>query len=495
MLYSMDIFQCINDIEKKFPVCSWRVGDIDVWPIVRLGLFYENIATVPIGNSHKSSILSTLINEIKLLFLCLYTIIRDNSHNASEHESDVVFLGWNADRTVKLSTGELACQNLDMIKVELQKRGYVLYALEYISGFVTKIPRYTCSDLSIFWKLFKVRCALKFNSQKEEKKLSQLIEVEEYLKKNGFNSSTCEETYISSYAKSLKAYAECFYGVLQQTQAKMGVVVCWYSNVSMSFILACRKKGIPCIDIQHGFAGGNKHEAYYNWINIPQDGYNIMPTNFWSWSDKDAAAINKWYCSENSNIKRAFVGGNYTQAYLLKYDLGSLWNKKLAEKIEKDRISVLVTLQPGFKLPEWFIVFIKTSENIQWFIRCHPVMDEIQQEFVDKVKNESNVACEIASACPLVSVLELCNLHITSHSSVVIDAESYGVKSVCLSTECFNYFKENINQGTCFYVTNAVELNEIIKRETACIKNNDAKSSRNDIDMSGIDNLIRLINQ
>jgi len=489
----MDFFQCINNIEKKFQVSTWRVGDVDVWPFVRIGLFDENDINIEDSSVYKQSFFSIVVHEIKILILSLYITVRDYAHHTSEHESDIVFLGYNADRTVKLSSGEVACQNLDMIKVELQKRGCDYYSLEFLSGLVAKYPRYTKSDLSISWKLFKTRFLLKIKGKKETCFFPLLNEVKNYLEENGFRHTTCDAATISNRAISMMAYSSCFLDILKKKQAKMGAVVCWYSHIGMSFVLACHRKGIPCIDIQHGFAGGNNHRAYARWINAPASGYNIMPTNFWSWSDEDAAAINKWYFSENSKIKRAFVGGNYTQAYLLKHDLGSLWHKKLAEKIEKDRISVLVTLQPGFKLPEWFIVFIKTSENIQWFIRCHPVMDEIQQEFVDKVKNESNVACEIASACPLVSVLELCNLHITSHSSVVVDAEPYGVKSVCLSKECFMYFQSSIENGTCYYVKDAEELNEIIDNEKAC-SNHAENKKRDEFDMLGIEELIKIIN-
>lgn len=486
----MDIFQYINDIEKKFPVSTWRIGDIDVWPIVRIGLFYENNAAQSACNSFENNKVSFVVYRVKTLFKSLYNIIADYKKNESIHKADVVFLGFNATRTVKLSSGEMACQNLDMIKKELFQREISTCSLELLSSIHSKTPRYTKSNLYINFEIIKKRCIYYFKKNKDSVYLPQIDEVRIYLQKNGVSISNCEDDVIRKKVNIIKAYSECFAKVLEYILPKMGVVVCWYSLINMAFLRECRKKGIPCVDIQHGAAGSTNHKAYSRWINVPIGGYNTMPTNFWCWSDKDALAINEWYDDAVGN-HRAFVGGNYTQAYLIKNDIGNVWKKKVEQIIQYDKIRILLTLQPGVVFPEWFTNYIISSENIQWLIRKHPVMDTIQQEFINKVKQKDNVEYEVASNCPLVILLEVCHLHITSYSSVVLEAEEYGVKSVLLNQVGMDAYQDSISRGTCYFAPNNAALDDIIGckkwyQQTDFIKNSV-------VDVSGIEQLVNLI--
>lgn len=490
----MNIFDCVNDIEKDFPVADWKVDDIDIWPIVRINLFDENDEQALSGTSKKHR-LSGIINEFKLLMLSFYIFIRDFKHNDFLHKAEVFFWGYNADRTIRLSTGEVCCQNLDMIKERLKEKGYNEYMLENICNLKINIPRYGKSNVNVCFDLFKIKCKIKFMKlfgNKYDVYCPKINEVKRYLQSNGFLCNSCSELVLLNNGIHIKEYAKYFERILSRMNVKLALIVCWYSCTVMGLIYAARNKNIFCVDIQHGAAGGNNHRAYSRWYNVPQGGYNTLPTNFWCWSDDDAEAINSWYGIADG-INRAFVGGRTPQSYFLDKDYGNKWIELINQTRQHGKKMVLLTLQTGVTIPLWLINYIKNSINtIQWYIRLHPATDEIQQDIVNKLKKEKNVECKIASSCPLQLLLEFAFLHITSHSSVVLEAEEYGLKSVIVSEQAVNYFKASIERKMCYFAGNAKKLDKIIEEtsENMHVINHKSMETAN---KNGIKNLIKII--
>ncbi len=47
------------------------------------------------------------------------------------------------------------------------------------------------------------------------------------------------------------------------------------------------------MDIKHGVAG-KQSCAYGSWNSLPESGYEITPSIFWSWSKEDGEAIQAW---------------------------------------------------------------------------------------------------------------------------------------------------------------------------------------------------------
>ncbi len=492
----MNIFDCVNDIEKDFPVADWKVDDIDIWPIVRINLFYEN-NRINLAKIQKKHRLLDIFYEVKLLMLSFYVFIKDFKHNEFLHKSEVLFWGYNAGRTIRLSTGEVCCQNLDMIKEKLQEKGYKGYTLENISNLKVNIPRYTKSDVNVCFDLFKIKCKIKFMklfSNKHDVYCPKMNEVKRYLQSNGFLCNSCSESVLSNEGIHIKEYAKYFEKILSRIDANLVLLVCWYSCTAMGLIYAARRKYISCVDIQHGLAGGNNHRAYARWYNVPQGGYNTLPTNFWCWSADDAEVINSWYGIDDG-INRAFVGGRTPQSYFLDSDKdhGNKWIEMINQTRQHEKKMALLTLQTGTPIPLWLINYIKnTIDTIQWYIRLHPVTDNIQQDIVNELKKEKNVEWKIASSCPLHLLLEFTFFHITSHSTVVLEAEEYGVKSVIVSEQAVNYFKASIERKMCYFAGNAKKLDKIIEEtsENMHVINHKSMEIAN---KNGIKNLIKII--
>ena len=88
----------------------------------------------------------------------------------------------------------------------------------------------------------------------------------------------------------------------------MGFVVTYYGSIGMAFDLACREFGIPSFDIQHGVQG-SLHAAYGRWLRLPVNGYELLPSFFLCWSQKEKSVIEEW-SNKFSKWHRPLVHGN-----------------------------------------------------------------------------------------------------------------------------------------------------------------------------------------
>ena len=85
----------------------------------------------------------------------------------------------------------------------------------------------------------------------------------------------------------------------------------YYSLDSMALILAGHRLGIPTINIQHGVQS-KTHPAFTRWLNIPRNGYEILPNEFHCWDPLSSDIIWDWAKTTNKHSSKV-VG--YPWAY------------------------------------------------------------------------------------------------------------------------------------------------------------------------------------
>ena len=485
----MDILDAINEIEERFPVTKWKVDDVDIWPWVRIGVAEENAA---VNNIHLDNAGNTFVKRVlsplKILLSSVYTSIIDYNHSEKIHPADVIFFSSNVTRTVCFPSNQYACQNVDAIKMLLGKLNYSSYTMENLELLPVKYPRYTRSDLMIVWKLFLLRLKNKIMKHEISVFLPDYDEVKTYLMGNGIKCTCLNRDLISHTGNSISVLTDFFYQVLVKTGAKTGLVVCWYTYMQMAFLKACRMAGIPGIDIQHGLAGGNGSAAYIKWSHIPEKGFNTMPTHFWCWTENDKESVNRWlYNSKSDNY--AFVGGNPLELLCSLGEIRKEWLERLAVVTDCNKNRVLLSLQTGFALPDWVIECIsKTEDKVQWFIRCHPAFDTVQEKFLNVAKQYSNVEVDVATSCPLPILFDVIQFHVTSHSAVVNDATRHGIKSAVVSKTGVNYFKQQILNENIYYASDSIALMELIDK--CCIRDKCSKITHT---ADGVGEIIKLI--
>ena len=97
-----EVMDLINEIEEKFPVDTWVVDDIHVWPLIRIplamSLYKEDMGSH--GDNNTKPLFKKIAPKISGIFSSLKAFILDREHNESyKRKADVVFLSNSICRT------------------------------------------------------------------------------------------------------------------------------------------------------------------------------------------------------------------------------------------------------------------------------------------------------------------------------------------------------------------------------------------------------------
>ncbi|NJN12566.1 MAG: hypothetical protein HC836_39250 [Richelia sp. RM2_1_2] len=240
----------------------------------------------------------------------------------------------------------------------------------------------------------------------------------------------------------------------------------------MAICAACNELGIPSVDIQHGIQG-DIHIAYGNWSKVPKEGFKTLPSIFWNWNQSQAKYIDNWAVKNRKH--QTFVGGNpWDQVFqTISNNLGNSCKSEIDVLKIKDSnaVYILFTLQPmgDDLIPDFFFnLYNNSPDNWQWWFRLHPrqsLDDAIVKLLTDKY-NVSAYKIKLVSECPLNLILEHANLHITQFSSVVLEAENFGVPSICIHPNSVDMFSEQIDNGIALYCgENSEDLQKCIYQQ------------------------------
>lgn len=464
-----EILKFLNKIEKEFPVDTWQVEGVEIWPLIRTKIHFALLQENKIES--KSGLWDKIKVLLKEIFFTLYIKFKDRRQNEAIHNADVIFLSDNLDRNFEFLNLGWYDHNLDSVRVEMKKKGIKTYSMEVLSPH-TKVnfPRYTKS-LIINHSLILSKVKKFFSHFINKATQISLDNYDEFV-------NVCKESNVKISLDIELIYKEVMYINLlveyfkqriKTSNAKLGILQCWYGTVGMAFCMACNQMKIECVDIQHGIAGASDHVQYSKWEKIPKNNYyNCMPSCFWCWSVEDANAINAW--NDGKNNLNTIVGGK-TINLLWKNQSSEIvryYQKKFDEIFDKKRSLILLTLQPIVEYPEWLVELIKESKNyLYWGIRQHPTINEKQKKFIRRIECLENVNWKDTTKIPLEILLQNVDVHITGFSSVILDAEEFGVKSIMLDKLSRERFMLQFKRGNLILAESKEELINSIR---TCLK-------------------------
>src|SRR5262249_37500646 len=84
-----------------------------------------------------------------------------------------------------------------------------------------------------------------------------------------FHGLTPDE--IAASAARVRNLASFWSDLLERVRPRLALVTQYYDAEAMALLLACRERGIPSVDLQHGMQGA-LHFAYGRWSRIPRGG-------------------------------------------------------------------------------------------------------------------------------------------------------------------------------------------------------------------------------
>lgn len=472
------LVQFLIGLENKYPVDEWVVDGVHIWPLARnlIGAVLDNHIAGCWGKdvhvetqlSRQRTIAKKLVLYGKILMQTLLGNFKlsvcDSKHRQRLQFADVVILGDSIGRNVCMPNGELMEHNVDPIRYEFERRGYSVMRFEVINNSL-RYPRwgnsYIVDDL-IVKVLVKRKIAFFMGKGKKieypsfEQMIKECIEVcgnDEYINSRG----------ISGELKFIQYLSEEFLVLLKRIKPCMVLLTCWYSNTKMALTLAAHKLGVPVVDVQHGVAGGSgRHFAYCDWIHIPHGGYELLPDYMWVWNQADYNAIARWGMGAVTPI----LGGHPMNILWCnpENDILEYYHNKFEREFGREYPFILFSLQPGLNYPDWIVDFINTSHEYTWLIRLHPFVDENERVLLRKLEKRGNIIWESVEVFPLDFLLQHVSVHITSHSSVVIDSAEFSCPSIVLHPLACQLYDSQIKRGIACYAGNREELTVAIEK-------------------------------
>jgi hypothetical protein len=440
----------VDEIERNFPVASWKGGDVEIWPLARmqlyLDMYWANVGGAEVA-SHPLPL--RIIERLATPLTNLWKSRRDLAHCVVRPKpAYAVVLGDG----VSLDRVEDGWQDRygEPLIAALEKRGLGTFLMQ--SGDLSSLPWHRATFAA---NVIAARGSLTGFAATLPVDLPDHELVLQFLARNGERASSLSRDSLARRASSVFATAAAFERVLRIVKPTLAFVVTYYADLGPAFLLACRRQGIMSVDLQHCPQDG-AHKAY-GWSTLPDKGYATLPAVFWNWTEKDAAYIRSWAGKLASPWHRSLHGG-HTQltSFLNDGDPETkAWDAKfnaIGRSATYER-EILVALQPvGGYRAQWDALAAQIEAapaEWRWWIRRHPSSRAYQDAEYRRLVSlrMPNVIVDQALSLPLPALLRRISVLVSRFSGASAEAAAFGVPALFLSDEAYGQFSDLIERG------------------------------------------------
>jgi hypothetical protein len=438
----------VHEIEHRFPVTAWKSGDADLWPLARFDMYLDMYwAGVSSSPPRPRALPMRVLGRVLKPLVNLWRSRKDLSHwRGWPARAPVVMLGDGV--SLDRIKGGYQDRQGEALMTALERRGLATSLIQ--SGEVVRLPwrRPTfAANLVEAWgwllsPLFAGKPALPGHAQ-----------MTAFLAHNGVRAPSLNAAALARRARRLHASAFLFEQLLRVIKPRLAFVVSYYAGLGPAFILACRRRRIASIDLQHAPLEGAP--MAYRFSAYPATGYSTLPDLFWSWTQADAEAV-------RNSSHRSFCGGP-PQWSLFDPGQDGLWDQAFAGNYDRE---MLVALQPiGGHRGDWeaLVAVITTAPpNWRWWIRRHPASRPDQDvEFGPLLSLRApNIKIEEASCLPLPILLRRMSAVLSLASGTAVEAATFGIPAFFLSREAEGPFGDLISSGRA----SVIAIDEIVDR-------------------------------
>jgi hypothetical protein len=472
--------ELINEIERIFPVDQWKIQGVHYWPLIRISLAWSLRNAQPSDTSSLPALLQfrKVAHAIGSFIRFAYARFVDRKQNAvPTHAVDAVLLGDGISRVLLMDSWyDKLC---DPFVDALASREMSCFHLEPNDYYI--VPRHRPS-MFIAPTLYRIKAKAVLSGNARDVRIENDTKYDQFLVFLR-NKEIAHDPYtlpaLSKKIVTLLEMSDHFRDLMGILKPQIGFVVDYPALEGMAFCHACRTMGIPSIVIQHGVQS-DIHAAYARWTQVPAAGYNVLPSIFWCWSEDDAAVISDWN-KNTSPLHHAIAGGNlFLQKWMDSTSpLVMYYDRLIADLKESHRgsLHVLATLQYSYCDEDHLKTLLQTMRGSpsdwRWWVRLHPMMKDDAgriRALFDQYRIK-NYEMDRATELPLYAVLRNIDVHVTLHSAVVIEAESFDVPSVIIDEKGSAHFQNQITSGTAVAaydpdsIIDAISQQTIIKRQ------------------------------
>ena len=449
MSFHRHFLELVEQIERDYPVGTWRCRDFELWPIARMGLYLDMYwaqtsatpPTRPVFPLRHVATASRLLRN-------LWRSRREPRRLALRaRPADAVVLGDGV--SFDWLDGEAVDRFGEPVMAAQEGRGQSAFLMQ--QGDLSRWPWHRTSYAA---NLIAYRGTPGPFSRLHPIHAPALDDVRQFLLRHEVDAGSMTAPSLTMAANQVAGAASRFESILMAVKPTLAFVVNYYSNLGPAFLLACRRRGILSIDLQHCPQIGT-HQAY-RWWAVPETGYATLPAIFWSWTLEDAAAIRHWTDPLRRPWHRSFHGGHIQLApYLDDGDALAAESDRRFRAIGNGadfEREILVALQPveGGGAWEALADHIRDAPATwRWWIRRHPASTPLQDRQFQRLFSlrAVNVVTEETAALPLPALLRHMSVIISLFSGAAVEAAEFGVPALFLSDEARGRFPELFAHG------------------------------------------------
>ena len=430
---NQEILDYINAIENQINIETFDFFSFNIWPIVRTELIKENRTDLfPI---EKKLSLKSILSHAADIFLIWKLFSFKNKH---------LFLLYGTNQSGKV---QLQNQIVDKeftpfrdrfgaTRIKLFEFGFRQNNLQKVKGVL---------NVNIFYLLYCFILYPTFYIQNKtlDRKIKEKLMPLKFLK----------ETTRIAVEKQVKAFftKKRFFSFLLHLIKPQSIFVKSFNNVnSFALVAAANNLRINTIEYQHG---QQNILTYSHWINVPKEGFKMIPKYFWVWEDIFKKKFENWM--KTQDFHQVFTGGN-------------LWSNYVKKKLSKRSLRtsnnekhILVCLQQN-RIPKLVLAAIKKSESIIWHIRLHPrervKKNQIEEVLVNEKINPSKYELNNANKWLFEELILAVDAVVAEWSTVVYEAYSYHKKGIVVSQNGKDAYEHFIKENKIFYTPNADSL-------------------------------------
>jgi hypothetical protein len=460
-----EFVEWLRSVESTFPVTSWKVRGIHVWPLVRLALYSSTFNSGSPAHSLRAGWRRLGGNVGRGLSAWGEAYLGDRHANRRPSEpSDAVFLASSIGRRPLLVDKRFDVRSGPFVQL-LERAGAPTLVWEMSPFGDYNAPRYTPSFL-VQPHLIALRAASQVLPLADDHvELDRFDEFLASVRKAGMAFAHADVGRIRRDMLYLRRLADRFAGWLRRSRPRLGFV----ANTGLAeqaFCLACRELGIVSVEVQHGVQG-DLHPSYGSWFSVPREGWETRARVFWSWDEDSAAAINRWAaCAPDRHV--AVVGGDPWREMWL--DEGSDLARLTGVRIEQRKRAVggehhvLITLSSqGDAVPAAVLEAVRASPPTwRFWFRLHPVDQAARRAEARRLLGPLGVdlgLLDFATEVPLHALLARLDGHLTvSLSTVVTEAAAHGIPSIACGKEAPDFFRNEMAAGMLVVAETATEI-------------------------------------
>jgi hypothetical protein len=450
----------VEALEREFPVSNWRCGDVEVWPLARMDLYLDMFwAESKFPRPRLRPAPLRALGRLATPGRNLWKSRRDLGHFVVKpRRAHAVFLGDGL--SLDLIDGAWQDRFCEPLIAELERCGLGWFLMQgaELARLPWHRPTFSANILAAWGEWMAP-----FAPQVHLEQHSNLIRA---LHARGIVAPSLAYGPLRRRAQIVHATADAFEWVLRAVRPTLAFVVTFYAGLGAPFLVACRRRRVLSIDLQHCPQEGS-HKAY-GWWRVPERGYATLPAVFWTWTRKEADYIGDWTARLGRPWHSSLHGG-HTQFASFAAQSASAEDRWFSaashDTVERE---ILVALQPLGNGELWLALrrqIEAAPRSWRWWIRRHPGSSADQDREFEALLSLRlpNVMIEAASRLPLPALLRHMHALLSFASGAAVEAAAFGVPAYFLSREAAAPFSTLIARGEA-RIVDIADLMEVLRR-------------------------------